>query len=308
MKIKFIESFLKLYEELNISRASTHLFITQQGLSRQIQALENELDVVLFERSKLGVTPTEVCKQIQPYFRNIYNNYNEVLDILDKYKLPSNKSISIAFAYGLQNAVNTDFIFDYQKNNTDIAIEIHEWSKHICVQKLLSNEIDIAFLVNPFNSEFFNCFPLAEDYMFAALHKEHPLANHEGPIDFSLLEGEKIITGSQENSLRELFNYFCELTNIQPHVIVSSSYSLSFVNAMTQNIGIATVTSAMASKINNPNIKIIRILTPEPGYMYCCTLRHINLSKDVCSLLKYIKEYFETTPMPKFGESINRSL
>ncbi|GLC31657.1 LysR family transcriptional regulator [Clostridium omnivorum] len=302
MQIKFIESFLQLYEELNISKTSAQLFITQQGLSRQIKSLEKELDVVLFERSKSGVTPTEICNGIYPILKNMQGEYKKAAGVIEKYKQKNRQSIYIAFAYGLSNGVNTDFIFEYQKNNLDVDIHIQEWSKQICLQKLLKDEIDIAFLVNPFQQELFNCLPLAEDYMYAAFHKDHPLAITEGSMDFSLLDGEKIITGSPENALREMFDYFCKLTNINPHIIVSSSYSLNFVNAMRENAGIVTVTSAMAFKINNPNIVIRRLVTPEPGYMYCCTSRHIKPNKDIASLLKYIKEHFKLVPIKKFSD------
>ncbi|MGV8982683.1 LysR substrate-binding domain-containing protein [Clostridium sp.] len=292
MQIKFIKSFLKLYEELNISKSSTKLFITQQGLSQQIKALEKELDVVLFERSRSGVIPTEICNQIYSHFQNIYINYTQTLEMIEKYKQKERKYISIAFAYGISNGIGTDFIFDYQNKNPNINIEIQEWSKQVCIENLIKNEIDIAFLVNPFNTELFNSFPLAEGYIYAAIHKDHPLAKSESPIDFSLLDGEIIITGSKENALRELFDYFCNITNIKPHIMVSSSYSLNIVNNMVENTGIATVTLAMASKINNPYITIHRLLTPEPGYMFCCTSHDSKPNKDVNSLVQYIKEYF----------------
>ncbi|MFA9422299.1 MAG: LysR substrate-binding domain-containing protein [Sedimentibacter sp.] len=297
MQIKFVESFLKLYEELNISKASKKLFISQQGLSQQIQSLEKELDIVLFERSKSGVIPTEVCTEIHPHFQNMYMDYSKIVESIENYKKNQRKYISVAFAYGISNGINTNFIFDYKKNNSNINVEIQECSKQVCIEKLLKNEIDIAFLVNPFNTKLFNSFPLAEGYMYVAMHKDHPFAKYESPIDFSFLDGQTIITGSKENSLREIFDYFCTLTNIQPHIMLSSSSSLKFVNSMVENMGIATVTMAMVSQINNPNIKIKRLLTPEPGYLFCCTSLSSKFNNEVDSLLKYIKEYFKLTPI-----------
>ena len=301
MQVKYIESFLKLYEELNISRASKKLFITQQGLSRQIKSLEEELGVILFERSKAGVTPTEICKQIYSHLKNIHINYTQTTTILEKYKKEHERKrcISIAFSYGIPHGINTDFLFNYQKKNPNIDIEIQEWSKKVCMEKLLTNEIEIAFLVNPFNTELFNTILLTEGYMYAAMHKAHSLSKYENCIDFSLLNGETIITGSKENALREMFDYFCTLSDIKPHIMVSSSYSLNFVNTMTSNIGIATITSAMASQITNPNVVIRRLLTPEPGYLYCCSSNSIKQNKDITSLLEYIKDYFEKTPILK---------
>lgn len=303
MRINSIRSFLQLYHEMNISKASAQLFITQQGLSRQVQALEKELNVALFERSKSGMIPTPICEQLYPHFQKMYDEYATVLETIDAAGKEEKKSLSIAFAYGLSNCINTDFIFDYQKEHTEINMKIEEWSQSICIQKLLKGELQLAFLVTPIDQKLFRSFSLAEDYMFAAIHKNHPLAAEDTPFDFSRLDGEKIITGAPENALREMFDYFCEVTNISPRIIVSSSYSLNFVNAMTENAGIATVTSAMARRITNPDIVIRRLLTPEPGLMYCCTPHQTKCGKELTGLLRYVKRYFENMPEKRFKET-----
>ncbi len=46
-------------EELNFSRAASRLHLTQPGLTKQIQDLESQLGVILFERSSQGVELTE---------------------------------------------------------------------------------------------------------------------------------------------------------------------------------------------------------------------------------------------------------
>ncbi|SHI01092.1 LysR family transcriptional regulator [Clostridium grantii] len=299
MQMRFIESFLTLYDELNISKASLKLFITQQGLSRQINTLEKELDVVLFKRTKTGVEPTVLCNKLYPHLKEMHTNYTQVLQVLEYNKQKERKLISIAFAYGISHGIHTDFIFHYQKDNPDTKIEIQEWSKKVCIEKLMKNEIDIAFLVNPFDIKALNSHVLVEGYMYCALHKDHPLATADPPINFSLLDGETIITGPEENVLRELFDYYCTLTNIHPNILFSSSYSLDIINSMTKNKGIATVTSAMAAYISNPDIKILRLLTPQPGYIYCCTSKDEKNSKSLCKIVKYIKNYFKSTPVLK---------
>ena len=71
VQIKVIEAFLTLYEARSFSRASRSLFITQQGLSRQIRALEGEVGQTLFDRSRMGAQPTEAAHRLYPYYRQI---------------------------------------------------------------------------------------------------------------------------------------------------------------------------------------------------------------------------------------------
>lgn len=58
MDDKQLKNFMKLYELRNMHKAAEELFISQQGLSKSIQALEKDLRVQLFERDNNGMRPT----------------------------------------------------------------------------------------------------------------------------------------------------------------------------------------------------------------------------------------------------------
>jgi DNA-binding transcriptional LysR family regulator len=59
---RLLQSAIVLAEELNFSRAASRLHLTQPGLTKQIQELESQLGVILFERSSQGVELTEPCR------------------------------------------------------------------------------------------------------------------------------------------------------------------------------------------------------------------------------------------------------
>ena len=59
MDIRSIRYFLEVAQELNITRAAENLHMAQPPLSRQIQLLEQELGVKLFEREKRHLQLTE---------------------------------------------------------------------------------------------------------------------------------------------------------------------------------------------------------------------------------------------------------
>jgi len=298
MHMRYIESLLTLYDEKNISKASHKLFISQQGLSRQIQTLEKELGTILFKRAKTGVVPTDICIKLHPHFIEMYKNYAQAKDLIQHHSSNLKKPITIAFAYGISRGLNTEVILNFQQENPDIRFKIKEWSKKKCMDKLIANEADIAFLVNPFDLNLFETHFLAEGYMYVAIHKNHPLANQD-TIDFSQLNGQTIITGSEDNALRELFDHYCQLAEIHPNIMFSSSYSLDIINSTTENLIMATVTPIMSEKITNPNIKIIRLITPEPGNLYCCTSKNRKKSKDLVCVVDFIKHYFSTVQIIK---------
>ena len=165
LQLRVINSFICLYQEQNISKASAKLYISQQGLSRQIQVLENELNVSLFTRSNTGVVPTEICQILYPYFKSIYDEYLLSQATLSDYRKKKSRTHTLAFAYGITNSVSSDFMFDYQKQHPEVNLKIEEWSQATCIQKLIKNELDAAFLVTPLDQKLIRTIPLVEGNM-----------------------------------------------------------------------------------------------------------------------------------------------
>lgn len=308
LQIKVIESFVCLYQERNITKASAKLYISQQGLSRQIQALERELDVVLFNRSNTGVEPTDVCKLLYTHIKSMYNEYLSTMSELNDYKKKKSNSYSIAFAYGVTNSISSDFMFDYQKKHPNINLEIEEWSQATCIQKLVKKELDAAFLVTPLDQKLIKCTPLIEGEMFIAIHKSHPLAASNNPIDFKCLDGENLITGVPENAVRELMDYLCIKTGIHLRVIISSSNNVNFINSMTESIGIAPITQTMAARITNPEIALRRVIIPERGFLYYCTPNNADNCKELTNIQRYVENYFKTTPVENLLKPSNSTM
>jgi len=301
MHIRYIESFLVLFEELNFSKACHKLYISQQGLSRQIQTLEKELNTTLFKRSKSGLVPTEICLELYPHFLDIRNAYSVAKSKVAIHNYHLQKPLTIAFAYGITRGLNTDVILNFQEEYPDINFRIKEWSKKKCIDKLQANEADIAFLVNPFDLSMFETYDLVEGYMYVAIHKDHPLSKYN-ELNFAALHKETIVTGSEDNVLRELFDHYCQLLNVQPNIKFSSSHNLDIINSNTDPLLIATVTPIMVDRITNKAMRIVRLNTPEPGILYCCVSKTREKSQDLDQVINFIKTYFNEISVIKIKD------
>lgn len=97
--------------------------------------------------------------------------------------------------------------------------------------------------------------------------------------------------------MRRFFDYCCGLTHIRPQIFMASSYSVDYVNSMTHDAGITTLTSAMAFQITNPQVCIRRLLLPVTGDIYICAASQAaggaHLKK---SFISFSAEYFQKNP------------
>jgi len=83
MDLQLLETFLVVCEERNLSRAAVRLFRTQPAVTRQIQALEAQLGVVLLERTPRGVRPTAPGEELRARSARILAELRSLQDLGD---------------------------------------------------------------------------------------------------------------------------------------------------------------------------------------------------------------------------------
>ncbi len=87
-----IKYLLQLAKDLNFTKASNHLFVSQSTVSKKIMSLENELGFDLFIRNQRNVKLTENGKQLVKFFEKYKQEYLEQLQIA-KYRINQEKKI-----------------------------------------------------------------------------------------------------------------------------------------------------------------------------------------------------------------------
>src|SRR5690606_41263920 len=83
MTITQLHYVLALAEHRNFTLAAEKCFVTQPTLSMQIQKLEEELDVIIFDRTKKPIQLTAVGEKIVEQARKIVNESERIKDIID---------------------------------------------------------------------------------------------------------------------------------------------------------------------------------------------------------------------------------
>ena len=78
MELRYLRYFVAVVEEQSFTKAAERLFIAQPPLSRQIQNLENELGVQLFERGSRPLQTTTAGQFLYQHALKLLSNAEEV--------------------------------------------------------------------------------------------------------------------------------------------------------------------------------------------------------------------------------------
>jgi len=84
MTITQLYYVLAVAEHQNFTKAAKKCFVTQPTLSMQIQKLEDQLDVQIFDRNKKPIELTEIGRKIVSQARNIVDEADRIQDIVDQ--------------------------------------------------------------------------------------------------------------------------------------------------------------------------------------------------------------------------------
>lgn len=141
----YVESFITASECGNISRASDQLFVSQTTLSHRIQALEDELGVTLFERSRgsRALKLTEHGQRFLPLALRWRQLHNETMDTM---YAPGEHFINLAANMSIISYIFPLILAKFTAKASDTYLKIQSYPPEDCYYKITSEEISLALV------------------------------------------------------------------------------------------------------------------------------------------------------------------
>lgn len=174
MELRQIQYFIQLYKDKNITKASQALFISQQGLSKSISKLEEELGFLLFERSALGVTPTKPADRLYSYCSQILHSYYDMEKEIDNIR--KERVLRIVAPHGFSLATDKKDFAEYNRLYPKANVSYKEDYHYLLPEYLTSHRADLAFLLAPLPPEMYSHQLVAKDPIYAVMDSTNPLA------------------------------------------------------------------------------------------------------------------------------------
>jgi LysR family hydrogen peroxide-inducible transcriptional activator len=133
----------------HFATAAGHCFVTQPTLSMQVQKLEEELGLKIFDRSKQPVIPTEAGKEIIEQARKILGEKHIISEIVQEKKGVLSGEIRIGIIPTLAPYLLPLFIQSFTSKYPQIKLIVNEMTTEMVVTRLREGRIDVGILVTP---------------------------------------------------------------------------------------------------------------------------------------------------------------
>jgi len=137
----------------HFGKAAESCFITQPTLSMQIKKLEEDMEIIIFDRSKQPLIPTDVGQRIIEQARIVLKQAEELNNIVKDHKNQVSGMLRIGIIPTLAPYLLPIFIGRYKRKYPNIFIKVVEQTTNEIVNLLNKDLIDVGILVTPLKEE-----------------------------------------------------------------------------------------------------------------------------------------------------------
>jgi len=159
----------------HFGKAAEHCFITQPTLSMQIKKLEEDLEIIIFDRSRQPLIPTDVGVRIIEQSRIVLKQSEEITNIVKDHKNLVSGMLRIGIIPTLAPYLLPIFIGNYKKKYPNIFIKVVEATTENIVELLNKDLIDVGILVTPLHEEKIIEKPIFYEEMLIYANKNHKI-------------------------------------------------------------------------------------------------------------------------------------
>jgi len=156
--------------------AADHCHVTQPTLSMQIKKLEEELDVIIFDRNKQPIEPTAIGKKIIGQAQSIIKGKEQITDMILNTRNDLSGDVRIGIIPTIASYLVPLFIPKLVKKYPELNIYVEELMTHQVIEKMKQGKIDVGIVSTPVEEEGLTELPVYFEPFMLFVSEEHKLA------------------------------------------------------------------------------------------------------------------------------------
>lgn len=266
MTLTQLEYIVALDTHRHFLLAAEKCFVTQPTLSMQIQKLEEELDVKIFDRTKQPVIPTEIGTMIIAQARVVLREAQMVKQLISDEKDTLAGELKIGIIPTLAPYLLPPLYKYVRENYPQINLVVKESITEEVIHELKSNRLDCGLVVTPLKDP-----SIKEDVLFyeelfvyvskknTLINKKYVLANEIDPRKLWLLE--------EGHCFRSQILNLCELRKSTDFQFKYETGNIETLKRMVdKSDGITILPELAVMEFNKPQLKLVkRLKDPTPA-------------------------------------------
>ena len=201
MNLRQIEFFVQVADAGSFSRASAAIGLTQPAISRQVSALEHELNLRLLHRNGRGIVLTEAGQRFLVYARGILHQLDGARHAVTGSETDLAGKVAIGLPPSLGQVLTLPLVKAFRERYRSAELAIMEALSVPLQERLLAGRLDVAVIHNPTPSHLVKIEPmLTESICLLSAAR----GTRSQPVPFRALERFELIFPGAPHPIRSL--------------------------------------------------------------------------------------------------------
>ncbi|WP_295812845.1 LysR family transcriptional regulator [uncultured Nitratireductor sp.] len=272
MDLRQIRHFVAVAEELHFGRAAERLGMTQPPLSQSIQALEMDLGLTLFERTRRSVALTPVGREWLPHARRVLEEAVRLPQTAQQLSRGEVGRVRLSFISFVSYSFLPTLVRRFKERFPEVELVLNEATSDVQIAELLDGALDAGIIISPPRGALhppLSYRPVETDKLVVAVPEEWVISGRVvpqgGKLDFATLCNLPVILFPRRSApvLHDLVTrYYAEHEAI-PFQGQQAVQMQTIINLVSSALGIAFVPSTMRRLIR-PGVAYFRLAEQQP--------------------------------------------
>ncbi|MCW5909714.1 MAG: LysR family transcriptional regulator [Cyclobacteriaceae bacterium] len=268
--------------------ASEKCFVTQPTLSMQVQKLEDELGVKIFDRTKQPVIPTEMGARIIAQARVVLREAAVIPQIIAEQKDTMTGEIRIGIIPTLAPYLLPSLFKNIREKYPQVNLVVREIITEEVVQELKNNRLDCGIVVTPLKDSSINEDVLFYEELFVYVSKKNALADKKYVLPAEI-DPNQLWLLEEGHCFRSQILNLCELRKYSDLHFKYETGSIETLKRMVdKSDGITILPELAVMEFNPAQMKLVKRLKEPSPAREVSLVTHRNHLKT--KLIKTLKE------------------
>ncbi|WP_417776673.1 hydrogen peroxide-inducible genes activator [Stutzerimonas xanthomarina] len=265
MTLTELRYIVTLAQESHFGRAAERCHVSQPTLSVGVKKLEDELGVLIFERTKSAVRLTPVGEGIVTQAQKVLEQAQSIRELAQAGKNQLAAPLKVGAIYTVGPYMFPHLIPQLHRVAPDMPLYIEENFTHVLRDKLRTGELDAIIIALPFQEADVLTLPLYDEPFYVLMPAGHPWTKKD-TIDSEMLNDKSLLLLGEGHCFRDQVLEACPTTRkgeAPSHTTVESSSLETIRHMVASGLGVSILPlSAVDSHHYSAGVLDIRPLTP----------------------------------------------
>jgi DNA-binding transcriptional LysR family regulator len=259
MDLRHLRTFVAVAEQGTVSKAALRLHVAQPALSRQINDLEEELGLRLFDRVGRRLILTGQGEQLLAECRSVLSHVGSFSGLAELLRRGESGVLKIGASPQMIESVFSTFLPKYAERYPNVQAKLTEATGSDTLAKLERGELHLGVsLLQAVQADdrHFGRHPLPPIDFLAACQTKCPLG-HDGMVDIAQLAEYPLLLLDSSFVVRKTFDAACRLAGLKPNILIESRAPHTLLALAEAGLGVAIIPSAV--RTHRYTLRIVRV-------------------------------------------------